>query len=93
MSMQDFTSKAWSFIEGLQRKDERTMTVTDPVCGMQIDIQEAAAQEDDGGWAYFFCSAQCHRLFRANPERYVARAQPLAVSSTAKSERDDHGEG
>ncbi|MGE0333969.1 MAG: YHS domain-containing protein [Gammaproteobacteria bacterium] len=68
------------------------MTVTDPVCGMQVDIQEAAAQEDHGGWAYFFCSAQCHRLFTANPERYVARAQPLAVSSTAKTERDDHGQ-
>lgn len=93
MSMPGFTSKAWSFIEGLQRKDERTMTVTDPVCGMQIDIQEAAAREEHGGWAYFFCSAQCHRLFRANPERYVVQAQPLAVSSTAKTERDDHGQG
>jgi Cu+-exporting ATPase len=91
--MQDFTSKAWSFIEGLQSKDERTMTVTDPVCGMQIDIQEAAAQEDHGGWAYFFCSAQCHRLFRGNPERYVAGAQSVAVSSTAKVERDDNGQG
>jgi hypothetical protein len=32
-------------------------------------------------------------LFRANPERYVVRALPSAVSSTVDTERDDHGQG
>lgn len=66
------------------------MNVTDPVCQMQIDIGKAASQEEHGGWAYFFCSAQCHRLFKAHPERYVGREQRFAASSTASTERDNH---
>jgi Cu+-exporting ATPase len=62
------------------------MTVTDPVCGMQVDIGKAAAHEDHGGWAYFFCSAQCHRLFRANPERYVRREGQFAASSPSQKD-------
>jgi len=93
MSTPASTSKAWSFIDGFERKDERTMSATDPVCGMQVAVEKAAAQKDHGGWAYFFCSAQCHRLFSANPERYVARERHMAVSANAYTERDDHGQG
>jgi len=81
MSMQDSISRAWSFTEAVKREDERTMTVTDPVCGQQIDLEKAAAHEDHGGWAYFFCSAHCHRLFKADPERYAGRQQRFGVSS------------
>lgn len=57
--------------------DERPipMQVTDPVCGTRFEIDQAAAQEDHGGWAYFFCSAQCHRLFAADPDGYLGREQ------------------
>lgn len=72
--------------------EERPMIVPDPACGMQVDIDKVAAWEEHGGWAYFFCATQCYRLFRTNPERYVTRAQPLAVSSSAKTERGDHGQ-
>lgn len=51
------------------------MRVTDPVCGARIEIDQAAAQEDHCGWAYFFCSAECCRLFTANPDRYLGREQ------------------
>lgn len=73
MSMPDSTSKAWFFTETLRRGDERPPTVVDPVCGMQVDIGKAAAREEHGGWAYFFCSPQCHELFRADPQRYAKR--------------------
>lgn len=73
--------------------EERPMIVPDPVYGMQIDIDKVVAEEKHGGWAYFFCATQCHRLFGTNPERYVARAQPLAVLSSAETEGGDHGQG
>ena len=50
------------------------MKVTDPVCGMSLDLEKAAAQVDDGGWI-FFCSNSCHLLFRRSPERYAQKSK------------------
>ncbi len=49
------------------------MKVTDPVCGMSLDPEKAAAREDYGGWVYFFCSNSCHRLFKLSPERFAQK--------------------
>ena len=46
-------------------------TVTDPVCGMEIDSAEAAASEEYGGKTYYFCSEGCHQQFVAAPEQYA----------------------
>lgn len=69
------------------------MTVTDPVCGAPIDLAKVAAQEDHDGWAYFFCSTQCHHHFVASPGRYLARERMRPVSPPPRTERDDHGQG
>lgn len=47
------------------------MQVTDPVCGMPIDSEKAAAKEVRQGQTYYFCSASCHDKFRAAPDRYL----------------------
>lgn len=47
------------------------MDVTELVCGMTFDIERAATTEERDGWVYFFCSAECHRLFAAHPELYL----------------------
>ncbi|MGI8470554.1 MAG: YHS domain-containing protein [Pyrinomonadaceae bacterium] len=44
---------------------------TDPVCGMQIEEQEAAGQAEYDGRTYYFCSSACQRKFEENPEQYV----------------------
>ncbi|MFM9877643.1 MAG: heavy metal translocating P-type ATPase [Rhodoglobus sp.] len=44
--------------------------VTDPVCGMQIDPQTAAATRDHEGTAFHFCSEGCASKFDADPHRY-----------------------
>lgn len=49
-------------------------TVTDPVCGMQIDPANAVASEEYDGQTFYFCSAGCHAGFRKDPSRY---AQPV----------------
>jgi Cu+-exporting ATPase len=51
-------------------------TVKDPVCGMQVDPQKAAARYDHAGQTYFFCCGHCLEKFRADPEKYLAPAPP-----------------
>ena len=47
-------------------------TVTDPVCGMQVDPGHSEHQTSHGGHDYHFCSAGCRTKFIADPERYLA---------------------
>ena len=47
-------------------------TVTDPVCGMQIDPEKAAGASSFGGQTYHFCSRSCETKFDAQPAHYAA---------------------
>lgn len=58
------------------------MRVKDPVCGKELDLDEAATQQDHKGWFYFFCSAKCHRLFIETPGRYAHPPAGLSPEST-----------
>lgn len=44
--------------------------VTDPVCGMQINREDAAAQEEHDGRTFYFCSTSCRDAFVKDPHRY-----------------------
>ncbi|HEX6262583.1 MAG TPA: YHS domain-containing protein [Actinomycetota bacterium] len=46
--------------------------VTDPVCGMRIDPEDAAATAEHEGTTYSFCSEACHEAFVEDPESYVS---------------------
>jgi Cu+-exporting ATPase len=50
--------------------------VKDPVCGMEVDPQHAAAKMESQGTTYAFCSQDDHERFMADPERYVREAMP-----------------
>lgn len=54
-------------------------TVTDPVCGMQIDPEKAAGSTTYQGQTHSFCSRGCKTAFDASPGNYVA-------GSTARTE-------
>ncbi len=58
-------------IEALERSDAMP-TIKDPVCGMEIDQNTAAASEEHAGKKYYFCSAACHEKFKANPGQYAS---------------------
>src|SRR5918992_582460 len=45
--------------------------VTDPVCGMRVDTDDAAASTEHEGTTYYFCSDSCHRGFLADPGAYA----------------------
>lgn len=54
------------------------MQVTDPVCGMTIDSDKAAAKEVWRGKTFYLCSTSCHEKFKAAPERYAGKAADAA---------------
>lgn len=42
----------------------------DPVCGMTVAVEGAAATAEHDGRTYYFCSAHCRSAFLAEPARY-----------------------
>ena len=62
--------------------------VKDPVCGMDIDPQDAVASREHMGQTFYFCSTSCVAQFDVDPHRYaqaaltVTKASPLAGSAT-----------
>ena len=54
-----------------QQEEEAMATVRDPVCGMDIDPEGAAATAEHGGRTYYFCSQGCYERFVEAPEEYV----------------------
>ena len=47
-------------------------TYTDPVCGMSVDSESAAAESSYAGNTYYFCSESCRQRFDANPTGFSA---------------------
>jgi YHS domain-containing protein len=58
-------------VEVREHTEEKPVIVKDPVCGMGIDPETAAATEDHEGKTYHFCSAACHEKFKAEPGKYA----------------------
>ena len=48
-----------------------TKAETDPVCGMQVNPEKAAATSAYQGKTYFFCCFRCKEKFDAAPEQYL----------------------
>lgn len=46
--------------------------MSDPVCGMEVSPERAAAAWEHAGELYFFCSVACFERFREDPEHYLA---------------------
>jgi P-type Cu+ transporter len=46
--------------------------VIEPVCGMEVTPEDAAAAWPYAGTTYYFCSTGCMERFRDDPERFLA---------------------
>lgn len=44
--------------------EQTALTAIDPICGMMVNMNEAAAFETVNGKTYYFCRAKCRDLFR-----------------------------
>jgi Cu+-exporting ATPase len=58
----------------------------DPVCGMSVDPNSAAASATFEGHSYFFCSKRCLEKFQSNPKQFVQTTKPELASSGAERE-------
>ena len=45
----------------------------DPICGMEVDPESAAATAEYKGKRYYFCAVGCKKRFEMDPEKYVDR--------------------
>lgn len=54
----------------------------DPICGMKIEENRAAATATYKGTTYYFCSTGCKTTFENKPEKYVT-AEKATHSSGA----------
>jgi P-type Cu+ transporter len=78
-----------------QRSNEvriREKMERDPVCGMSVDPERAAAKVEHGGRTFYFCAPGCAKRFQQGPEKYLKSAQtPVApaglvnLDSTSRS--------
>ena len=50
--------------------------VTDPVCGMKVNPQTSKHRHEHQGQVFHFCSGRCREKFIAEPERFLAKAEP-----------------
>ncbi|MGA7855654.1 MAG: HAD-IC family P-type ATPase, partial [Candidatus Acidiferrales bacterium] len=55
----------------------------DPVCGMTLDPERAAARVEHSGKTFYFCCAGCATKFRAEPEKYLSAKVPAATGHGA----------
>lgn len=44
---------------------------TDPVCGMEVDTEQAQFKATHEGQTFYFCSRGCMLDFQEEPERYL----------------------
>ncbi|HJT70280.1 MAG TPA: heavy metal translocating P-type ATPase [Terriglobales bacterium] len=63
-----------------QNTDVKTTCHHDPVCGMEVEEQEAAGTLEHNGHRYYFCSQSCLEKFKAKPDQYL-RPAPQAIST------------
>jgi P-type Cu+ transporter len=64
----------------LQKSAAPTATAVDPVCGMSVDPQRAAATTTYEGRPYYFCCKGCLTKFEADPGKYLnpqAKPEPM----------------
>lgn len=58
------------------------VTALDPVCGMRVQPEKAAAKEVFEGHSYYFCSKGCAARFRQDPRKYLQQDRPVGAHDT-----------
>ncbi len=48
-------------------------TTRDPVCGMELNVEDTMNRAEYRGRSFYFCSDQCRNKFDDNPEQYASR--------------------
>ncbi|OYV63262.1 MAG: hypothetical protein B7X03_02615 [Parcubacteria group bacterium 21-58-10] len=59
----------------------------DPVCAMQVRIEDAPSRFSYAGELYYFCSDRCRERFEARPERFTMN--PTNIQEMSPTENHD----
>ena len=65
----------------------------DPVCGMNVDTEKAAAKLAHGGATYYFCSKRCAERFQHEPEKFLAAPSAVGMESALMLPIEKNPEG
>ncbi len=63
---------------------------TDPVCGMILEPETAAAMFAYAGWTYLFCCQECLKIFKKAPNDcvvYLAHSQSGCLGYVCEKQR------
>jgi YHS domain-containing protein len=69
-------------------RDEGGAAVIDPVCGMTVKPESAAASYEHDGMEYYFCSPHCRNKFQENPKAFLQKAPEPSSSPTVRIQRE-----
>lgn len=53
--------------------EEMKAMAKDPICGMDVKEEEAAATYEYKGTTYYFCAVGCKERFAQDPERFLEK--------------------
>ncbi len=64
------------------KKATTEVVAVDPVCGMTVNPDLAAGFSEHSGETYYFCSTNCLRKFREDPEAFLKKpTEPMTAQS------------
>ncbi|MGB2669893.1 MAG: heavy metal translocating P-type ATPase [Candidatus Acidiferrum sp.] len=67
-----------------------TPRAKDPVCGMMVDPQKAAAKITRADQTYYFCSQGCAERFEKEPEKFLAMPRAAGMESVSAAGHQQH---
>src|SRR5260370_22750271 len=72
MSSQDTVGRQLPILQGPARHK-------DPVCGMMVVPEKAAAKVEHAGQTYYFCSKRCAERFSREPEKFLVAPETAGM--------------
>jgi YHS domain-containing protein len=56
---------------GCGKGKEAAMTAVDPICKMEVKIEEGSIQAEHEGKTFYFCAEHCKETFLKDPGKYL----------------------
>ncbi len=77
MAMPPMDEQGHDPLSDLRDEAHRALSVKDPVCGMEINLADAAGKYEYKGETYYFCHRSCLEKFQAEPAKFLQPPEPV----------------
>ncbi len=68
------------------KNEETVLTVKDPVCGMDVDPNDAAGSTKHEGQEYHFCSTHCLKAFKKDQAKYINKEPKISNNQVVSND-------